>query len=227
MPTWYRIWPLRNIRISSIPANVRCAQKKLLKPNIGLVMRFINRWSCSIILLRYLHWRSMTRLDSSLLYCRIAAVLGPLWSMLIKRGRLDLVCHTSQSLFSESVMQRVYRALQWEGRQSFHPAYPRPDSSTSTFLLLWYRFRRVSSEHLDCVSFYEIPSQAEARSESLNDESYCDRHWFLAPATSLRYIGNSTHRPNTSERSAKINSFLKCLPLKKSSPCELSCKPWI
>ncbi len=40
--------------MSSIPESVAAADRNDLKPNIGRVTRFIARWSCSTILLRYL-----------------------------------------------------------------------------------------------------------------------------------------------------------------------------
>jgi Na+-transporting NADH:ubiquinone oxidoreductase subunit NqrF len=71
------------MRQSSIPAKVARADQKDLKPSIGRIIRLINRWSCSIILFKYLHWRIFTRLFSSLLYCLIAEVLAPLKSMVV------------------------------------------------------------------------------------------------------------------------------------------------
>ena len=69
-----------------MPANVARADQNDLKPNMGRVRRLMKRWSCSTMLFKYLHWRILTRLFSSVLNCFIAAVLAPLLSILIKLG---------------------------------------------------------------------------------------------------------------------------------------------
>ena len=43
--------------IISIPRTVRHAVVNRLNPSIGRVRRLMNRWSCSMTLFRYLHWR--------------------------------------------------------------------------------------------------------------------------------------------------------------------------
>ncbi len=74
------------MRHSSIPANVAWADQKDLKLSIGRIRRLINRWSCSTMLFKCLHWRILMRLFWSVLYCLIAVVLAPLLSILIKLG---------------------------------------------------------------------------------------------------------------------------------------------
>ena len=48
-----RICPLRIICMSSMPERMMRAQRKLLNPIIGLMMRLMARWSCSTTLFRY------------------------------------------------------------------------------------------------------------------------------------------------------------------------------
>ena len=45
----------------SMPRKVRHAVVNRLKPSIGRVRRLMNRWSCSMMLFRYLHWRRFER----------------------------------------------------------------------------------------------------------------------------------------------------------------------
>ena len=53
----HRACPLRSACIISIPRTVRHAVVNRLNPSIGRVRRLMNRWSCSMTLFRYLHWR--------------------------------------------------------------------------------------------------------------------------------------------------------------------------
>jgi hypothetical protein len=59
--------PLRIMCISSTPPKMIRAQRKSLKPCIGRVMRLTARWSCSTMLLRYLHCRITTLVPCFLL----------------------------------------------------------------------------------------------------------------------------------------------------------------
>ena len=53
--------PLRSACMISMPRKVRHAVVNRLKPSIGRVRRLMNRWSCSMMLFRYLHWRRFER----------------------------------------------------------------------------------------------------------------------------------------------------------------------
>ena len=59
------ICPLAIICINSMPLNKMRAQRNVLNPNVGRVLRLIARWSCSTMLLRYLtsgsRWASHAR----------------------------------------------------------------------------------------------------------------------------------------------------------------------
>ena len=57
----HRACPLRSACMISMPRKVRHAVVNRLKPSIGRVRRLMNRWSCSMMLFRYLHWRRFER----------------------------------------------------------------------------------------------------------------------------------------------------------------------
>src|ERR1700677_617108 len=63
-PSIFRSCPFLIIAIASKPAKVRRAVWKLPKPSPGRTRRLIRRWSCSTMLLRYLHCRRQVRRDS-------------------------------------------------------------------------------------------------------------------------------------------------------------------
>ena len=57
----HRACPLRSACMISMPRKVRHAVVNRLKPSIGRVRSLMNRWSCSMMLFRYLHWRRFER----------------------------------------------------------------------------------------------------------------------------------------------------------------------
>ena len=57
----HRACPLRSACMISMPRKVRHAVVNRLKPSIGRVRCLMNRWSCSMMLFRYLHWRRFER----------------------------------------------------------------------------------------------------------------------------------------------------------------------
>ena len=70
----------------SIPAKMLAADQNDLKPIMGLTTRLIARWSCSMMLFRYLIRRTLMSTSESARTLSIAAVLAPLLSMVIFSG---------------------------------------------------------------------------------------------------------------------------------------------
>src|SRR5690242_5125047 len=85
---WYVAYPIsyRQLEEMMKERGVSVDHATLNHPNISLTFRFTARWSCSTILFRYLHCRRAMEVLWVRLYRVIAAVLLPLWSIVIFSG---------------------------------------------------------------------------------------------------------------------------------------------
>ena len=72
--------------IISIPARVRCTDSKSLNPVLIVIFLLILRWSCSIMLFKYLHCLHFTFFKFHLLNVLIPFLFAPLLSIFIIRG---------------------------------------------------------------------------------------------------------------------------------------------
>ena len=82
----FNSWSFFNILTISIPAIVLFADSNSLNPKPCIIRHLIIRWSCSTILLRYLHCLILMREQFLLLYSFIAELLAPLLSIFISSG---------------------------------------------------------------------------------------------------------------------------------------------
>ena len=132
----------------SIPASVMAADQNDLNPNIGRVLRWIARWSCSMTLFRYLTRRSSMSTPFSAWYASMAAVLAPLLSMLIFCGvphwSMDLRKKRKAALRSRLAVNRksiVWPALSTARYRYFHWPFTLTYVSSKRQLLPTARWR--------------------------------------------------------------------------------------
>ena len=96
---------------SSMPARADAAESKDWKPSIGLIRRLMNRWSCSMMLLRYFRLTisigtGQPKPFSILFIALMPAVLAPLLSMTIFHGKPFASSARAQNLVAAVLFRR-------------------------------------------------------------------------------------------------------------------------
>jgi hypothetical protein len=100
----------------SMPGMMMRARQNDLNPRIGRAIRLMARWSCSTMLLRYLHWHMRLSTQASALTLSMAAVLAAdsdlLWHTVQVDGRFQKLPDSRQiALGSQQEVHRIDSAV--------------------------------------------------------------------------------------------------------------------